>query len=33
VDAGNLGHIGSASKLGLWPFGLFHFGQFIGSLE
>lgn len=33
VDAGNLGHIGSASKLGLWPFGLFYFGQFIGSLE
>ena len=32
VDAGNLGHIGSASKLGLWPFGLFYFGQFIGSL-
>src|SRR5262245_13696483 len=32
VDAGNLGHIGSAAKLGLWPFGLFCFGQFIGSL-
>ena len=32
VDAGNLGHIGSASKLGLWPFGLFWFGQFVGSL-
>ena len=32
VDAGNLGHIGSAAKLGLWPFGLFHFGQFVGSL-
>ncbi|MGQ0751675.1 MAG: RBBP9/YdeN family alpha/beta hydrolase [Betaproteobacteria bacterium] len=32
VDAGNLGHIGSAMKLGLWPFGLFHFGRFIGSL-
>ena len=33
VDAGNRGHIGSASKLGLWPFGIFYFGQFIGSLE
>ena len=33
VDAGNLGHIGSVSKLGLWPFGLFYFGQFIGSLD
>ena len=32
VDAGNLGHIGSAAKLGLWPFGLFHFGRFVGSL-
>jgi hypothetical protein len=32
VDAGNLGHIGSAAKLGFWPFGLFYFGQFIGSL-
>ena len=32
VDAGNLGHIGSAAKLGLWPFGLFCFGQFVGSL-
>jgi serine hydrolase len=32
VDGGNLGHIGSAAKLGLWPFGLFYFGQFIGSL-
>jgi predicted alpha/beta hydrolase family esterase len=32
IDAGNLGHIGSAMKLGLWPFGLFHFGRFIGSL-
>jgi serine hydrolase len=32
VDAGNLGHIGSAMKLGLWPFGLFHLGRFIGSL-
>jgi predicted alpha/beta hydrolase family esterase len=33
VDAGNLGHIGSAARLGLWPFGLFHFGQFVGSLD
>ncbi len=33
VDAGNLGHIGSAAKLGLWPFGLFYFGQFVGLLE
>ena len=32
VDAGNLGQIGSAAKLGLWPFGLFYFGQFVGSL-
>ena len=32
IDAGNLGHIGSAMKLGLWPFGLLHFGRFIGSL-
>jgi predicted alpha/beta hydrolase family esterase len=32
VDAGNAGHIGSASRLGLWPFGLFYFGQFVGSL-
>lgn len=32
IDAGNLGHIGSASKLGLWPFGLLWFGQFVGSL-
>ena len=33
VDAGNLGHIGSASKLGLWPFGLVCFGQFVALLE
>ena len=32
VPAGKLGHMGSAAKLGLWPFGLFHFGRFIGSL-
>jgi predicted alpha/beta hydrolase family esterase len=33
TDVGNLGHIGSASRLGLWPFGLFCFGQFVGSLR
>lgn len=33
IDAGNLGHIGSAAKLGLWPFGLFYFGQFVASLD
>lgn len=33
VDAGSLGHIGSAARLGLWPFGLFWFGQFVGSLD
>ena len=33
VDAGNLGHIGSAAKLGDWPFGLFWLGQFVGSLS
>lgn len=33
VDVGSLGHIGSAAKLGLWPFGLFWFGQFVGSLN
>ena len=33
VNAGKLGHIGSAAKLGPWPFGLFWFGQFVGSLE
>ena len=32
IDAGELGHIGSASKLGLWPAGLVWFGQFIASL-
>ena len=32
VDAGNLGHIGEAMKLGLWPFGLVQFGRFIASL-
>jgi uncharacterized protein len=32
IDAGRLGHIGSAAKLGVWPFGLFWFGQFVASL-
>src|SRR5688572_10864827 len=32
IDAGNLGHMGSGAKLGMWPFGLFYFGQFVGSL-
>src|SRR5262245_58515756 len=32
VDVGSLGHIGSAAKLGVWPFGLLWFGQFIASL-
>ena len=33
IDAGNLGHMGSAAKLGAWPFGLFWFGQFVASLD
>ena len=33
IDGGNLGHIGSAAKLGVWPFGLFWFGQFVASLD
>ena len=32
VDAGNVGHIGSAAKLETWPLGLFHFGQLVASL-
>jgi predicted alpha/beta hydrolase family esterase len=32
VDAGNLGHMGSAARLGVWSFGLVSFGQFIASL-
>ncbi len=32
VDVGNLGHIGSAVKLGVWPQGLVWFGQFITSV-
>ena len=33
VDAGNLGHMGSAAQLGVWPFGLVCFGQFVASLS
>jgi len=33
IDAGKLGHIGSAAKLGDWPFGLLWFGQFVASLR
>jgi serine hydrolase len=33
VDAGLLGHMGSAAKLGLWPRGLVWFGEFVGSLD
>ena len=33
VDAGSHGHLGSAAQLGLWPFGLLQFGQFIASLQ
>ena len=32
IDAGNLGHMGSAAQLGVWPRGLIWFGQFIASL-
>lgn len=32
VDVGELGHIGSAAKLGVWPQGLFLFGQFIETI-
>ena len=32
IDAGSLGHIGSAAKLEYWPFGLLWFGQFVASL-
>jgi len=33
IATGNLGHMGSAARLGVWPFGLFYFGQFIATLE
>jgi len=32
VDVGELGHIGSAAKRGVWPRGLFRLSQFIGSI-
>jgi uncharacterized protein len=32
TDAGNLGHIGSAAKLGLWPAGLVWLGQFVATI-
>jgi predicted alpha/beta hydrolase family esterase len=33
VDAGQLGHMGSAAALGLWPQGLIWFGQFLATLS
>ena len=33
IDAGHQGHMGNAAKLGVWPFGLLWFGQFIASLD
>jgi len=33
VDAGSHGHLGSAAQLGVWPFGLVAFGQFIATLR
>lgn len=33
VDAGALGHIGSAAKLGLWPEGLIWLGELLGRLD
>ena len=33
VDSGNLGHMGSGAKLGMWPQGLVWFGQFLATLE
>jgi len=33
MDVGNLGHIGSAAKLGVWPQGLICLGQFIATLK
>jgi predicted alpha/beta hydrolase family esterase len=32
VDSGNLGHMGSAQKLGVWPAGLVWLGQFLATL-
>ena len=33
IDAGSHGHLGSAAQLGVWPFGLLCFGQFLASLR
>lgn len=33
VDVGELGHIGSAARLGVWPAGLVYFGQFLAGLK
>lgn len=33
VDVGDLGHIGSFEKLGVWPIGLVWFGQFVSSIQ
>ena len=33
VDAGYLGHMGTAAQLSIWPRGLLWFGQFLESLE
>ena len=32
IHAGDLGHIGSAAKLGLWPAGLVWLGQFVATI-
>jgi predicted alpha/beta hydrolase family esterase len=32
IDAGSHGHLGSVAKLGVWPFGLLWFGQFLATL-
>ena len=32
IDAGSHGHLGSAAQLGVWPFGLVWFGQFLASI-
>jgi predicted alpha/beta hydrolase family esterase len=33
IDAGSHGHLGSAAQLGVWPFGLLWFGQFMATLQ
>ncbi|WBO21355.1 RBBP9/YdeN family alpha/beta hydrolase [Sphingomonas abietis] len=33
IDAGALGHIGSATKLGIWPQGLLWLGELVGGLR